>query len=76
MMKYDHRIPQVNDVRDLGVPLDMTFTASAHCLEAANTARRLLFMVQRCFCELSKKEFTPLYCSLVRTHLEYAFDEN
>ncbi len=41
----DHRIPQVPDVRDLGVPLDMTFTTSAHCKEAANTARRLLFMV-------------------------------
>ncbi len=33
--------PQVTDVRDLGVPLDATFTASAHCIEAANTARRL-----------------------------------
>ncbi len=47
----DHRIPQFIDVRDLGVPLDTTFTASSHCLEAANTARRL---VQRSFCELSK----------------------
>ncbi len=41
----DHRIPQVTDVSDLGVPLDTTFTASAHCIEAANTARPLLFMV-------------------------------
>ncbi len=30
----DHRIPQVTDDRDLGVPLDTTFTASAHCIEA------------------------------------------
>ncbi len=41
----DHRIPQVTDVRDLGVPLDTTFTASAHCIEAADTPRRLLFIV-------------------------------
>ncbi len=72
----DHRIPQVTDVRDLGVPLDTTFTASAHCIEAANTTRRLLFMVQRSFCELSKTAFTPLYCTLVRPHLEYAMEAN
>ncbi len=56
----DHRIPQVTNVLDLGVPLDTTFTASAHCIEAANTARRLLFMVRRSFCELSKTAFTHL----------------
>ncbi len=72
----DHRIPQVTDVRDLGVPLDITFPASAHCKEAANTARRLLYMVRRFFCELSKTAFTPLYCALVRPHLEYAMEAN
>ncbi len=53
----DHRIPQVTD--------DTTFTTSAHCREAANTARRLLFMVRRSFCELSKTAFIPLYCAIV-----------
>ncbi len=72
----DHRIPQATDVRDLGVPLDTTFTASAHCREAANTARRLLFMVRRSFSELSKPALTPLYCALVRLHLEYAMEAN
>ncbi len=57
----DRRIPQVTDVRDLGVPFGTTFTASAHCIEAANTARRLLFLVLRSFCELPKTAFTPLY---------------
>ncbi len=66
----DHRIPQVTDVRDLGVCLDTTFTASAHCIEAANTARRSLFLVRRSFCELSKTAFTLLYCALVRPHLD------
>ncbi len=56
----DHRTPQVTDVRDLGVPLDTTFTASAHCIEAANTARRLLFLIRRSFCKLSKTAFTPI----------------
>ncbi len=72
----DHRIPQVTDVRDLGVPLDTTFTASAHCIQAANTARRLLFLVRRSFCELSKTAFTPLYCALLWPHLEYAMEAN
>ncbi len=72
----DHRIPQVTDVRDLGVPLDTTFTASTHCIEAVNTARRLLFLVRRSFFELSKTAFTPLYCALVRPHLEYAMEAN
>ncbi len=72
----DHQSPQVFDVRDLGVPLDKTFTASAHCIEAANTARSFLFMVRRSFCELSKTALTPLYCALVRPHLEYAMEAN
>ncbi len=72
----DHRIPQITDVRDLGVPLDTTFTASANCMEAANTAMRLLFLVRRSFCELSKTALTPLYCALVQPHLEYAMESN
>ncbi len=32
-------VPQATNVRDLGVPLGTTFTTSAHCREAANTAR-------------------------------------
>ncbi len=35
---------------------------------------RLLFFVQRSLCELSKTAFTPLYCALVRPHLEYVME--
>ncbi len=72
----DHRIPQVSDVRVLGVPLDTTFTVSAHCREAANIARRLLFMVQRSFGELSNTALIPIYSAEVRPHLEYAIEAN
>ncbi len=69
-----HQIPQVTDVRDLELPLDTTVTGSAHCRGAANTTRRLLFMVRRSFCELAKTVFIPLYFALVRPHLEYAME--
>ncbi len=70
------QIPWVTDVRDLGVPLDMTFTSSVRCREATNTARRLLFMVRRSFCELSTTAFIPLYCAIVRPRLESAMEAN
>ncbi len=47
-----------------------------HCREAANTVRRLFSMVRRSFCELSKAAFLPLYCDIVRPHLEYGMEAN
>ncbi len=46
------------------------------CKEAANTARRLLFMVRRSFAELSQSAFIPIYCAIVRPHLEYLMEAN
>ncbi len=70
----NHQIPQVNDVRDLWVPLDTMFTSSVHCRKAVNTERQLLFMVRRPFYELSKTAFIPLYCAVVGPYLEYAME--
>ncbi len=47
------------------------FSPSAHCTEAANKARRLVFMIRRSFQDLSKSAFIPLYEALVRPHLAY-----
>ncbi len=58
------------------VPLDTPFVAPAQYIEAANTARRLLFLVRTSFCEVSMTAFSPLYCALVRPHLEYAMEAN
>ncbi len=33
-------------------------------------------MVRRSFCEQSKTVFIPLYCAIVRPHLEYAMEAN
>ncbi len=47
------------------------FSPSAQCNEAANKAKRLIFMIRRPFQDLSKSAFIPLYEALVRPHLEY-----
>ncbi len=57
-----------------GGSVDMTFTSSVNCREATNTARRLVFMARRSFCEISKAAFIRLYCAKVRPHLEYAME--
>ncbi len=72
----NHRIPQVTEVLDKGVPLDTTFTSSVYCRGAANTVRPLLFMVRRSFCELSKTAFIPLYRAIMQPRLEYAMEAN
>ncbi len=47
------------------------FSPSAQCTEAANKARRLIFMIRRSFLDFSKSAFIPLYGAFVRPHLEY-----
>ncbi len=49
---------------------------SAQCRGAANTARRLLFVVPTSFHELSKTAFNPFYWPLVRPHVEFAKEAN
>ncbi len=47
------------------------FSPSAQCIEAANKARRLIFMIRRSFQDPSKSAFIPFYGAIVRPHLEY-----
>ncbi len=61
-------IPSIDSVRDIGIPFNTTFTSS----DAANTVRRLLFMLSHSLSELSKTAFIPLNCAIVRPHLDYA----
>ncbi len=52
------KFPRLPTSENCGFSLDSTFTSSVHCREAANTARQLLFMVRRSFCELSKQRLS------------------
>ncbi len=51
-------------------------TRFSHRQCTASTTRRLLFMVRRSLCELSKTAFIPVYCAIVRPHLECAMEAN
>ncbi len=45
---------------------------SVQCIAAVKIARAALFLVKRAFVNLTPAVFLPLYCTLVRPHLEYA----
>ncbi len=47
------------------------FSLSAKCTEAANKARRLIFMIRRYFQDLSKLVFIPLHGVLMLPRLNY-----
>ncbi len=64
-------IPASSLIKDLGVQTDNMFSPSAQGTEAANKARRLIFMIKRSFQDLSKSAFIPLYGALVRPHFKY-----
>ncbi len=64
-------IPVSTLVKDLGGQTDNLLSPSAQCSEAANKARRLIFMIRRSFQYLSKSAFIPLYGALVHPHLAY-----
>ncbi len=65
-------IPVSKLVIDIGIQIDNNiFSPSAQCTEAANKARRLIFMIRHSFQVLSKSAFIPLYEALVCPHLEY-----
>ncbi len=64
-------IPVSKLLKDLGVQTANMFSPSAQCTEAANKARRLIFMTRCSFQDLSKSVFIPLYRAVLRPHLEY-----
>ncbi len=65
-------IPVSKLIKDLGVQIDNVSSPSARSIEAANKARRLIFVIWCSFQGLSKSAFIPLNGALVSPHLEYA----
>jgi hypothetical protein len=64
-------IPKTTSVIDLGVQFNDNLTPSNQCFRAASKARSELFLLRRRFTNMSCKNFTILYSTFVRPHLEY-----
>ena len=67
-----HQLEQVSSERDLGVVIDENLSFEEHMQTKINKANRLMNLIRRTFVYLDKENFSLLYKSLVRPHLEYA----
>ena len=65
-------LPQAKVEKDLGVNIDDRLTFKEHIGVITKKANKILGVIRRCFTNLNKDVFVPLYTSLVRSHLEYA----
>ena len=62
----------INSEKDIGVHIDDELTFDKHISEKVNKANSIFAMLRRSFQYMDKESFTPLYKTLVRTHLDYA----
>ncbi len=63
--------PESKLVKGLGGSDRQFFLSSAQCTEAANMAKRLIFMIRRSFHDLFEIVFHPFYGALVRPYLQF-----
>jgi ribonuclease P/MRP protein subunit RPP40 len=66
------KLEEVKEERDLGIIVQEDLKWGKQCLKAVKTANKVLGMIKRTFCFLSKEIVITLYKSLVRPHLEYS----
>jgi ribonuclease P/MRP protein subunit RPP40 len=64
-------LEEISEERDLGVIVQQDLKWSKQCSKSVSTANRILGMIKRSFCYLSKDVVLKLYKSLVQPHLEY-----
>ena len=68
----DKDLETVNDEKDIGVILDSDLSFDRHICEKVKKSNSMFALIRRTFHYLDIETFTPLYKSLVRTHLDYA----
>ena len=64
-------LPSCTVKRDSGILIQDNLKVSEQCLKAANTANKIMGMMNRTFSYKSKLLVDTLYTSLVRPHLDY-----
>jgi ribonucleases P/MRP protein subunit RPP40 len=64
-------IKAIKEEQDLGVIMSADLKVAQQCKKAANTANKVLGMINRTIANKEAKILLPLYKSLVRPHLEY-----
>jgi ribonuclease P/MRP protein subunit RPP40 len=64
-------LEEISEERDFGVIVQQDLKWNKQCSKSVSTANRILGMIKRSFCYLSKDVVLKLYKSLVRPHLQY-----
>ena len=65
-------IDRVSEEKDIGVIIDDDLSFDTHISKKCKKATSVFAMLRRSFSFMDAEMFTPLYKSMVRTHLEYA----
>ena len=68
----DTTIDQVSEEKDIGVIIDNDLSFDTHISKKCSKATSVFAMLRRSFSFMDVDIFTPVYKSMVRTHLEYA----
>ena len=67
-----HIIEGIEEERDICVVIDSKLQFDKHIYGKINKASSLMAVIRRSFTTLNVTNFSPLYNTLVRSHLEYA----
>ena len=67
-----HNLENVEQEKDIGVIIDSNLEFDKHINAKINKANSMFSIIRRSFQFLNHQPFTPLYKSLVRSHLDYA----
>ena len=68
----NNELKNVDEVKDLGVKVDVMLKFENHISEKVNKANQLWGAIKRAFKHMNEDIFKKLFCSHIRPHLEYA----